>query len=58
MSGDTTTKSPLQGALRDEGRASERVAIRVKEPPPGENIPVSVEPFPVDDSIPTEDYIK
>ena len=27
-------------------------------PPPGENIPISVEPFPVDDSVPTEDEIE
>ena len=26
--------------------------------PPGENIPVSVEPFPVDESVPTEDNIE
>ena len=27
-------------------------------PPPGENIPISVEPVPVEDSVPTEDEIK
>ena len=27
-------------------------------PPPGENIPVSVEPFLVDDLVPTEDEIE
>ena len=27
-------------------------------PPPGENIPISVEPLPVDNSVPTEDEIK
>ena len=27
-------------------------------PPSGTNIPISVEPFPVDDSVPTEDKIK
>ena len=24
-------------------------------PPPGENIPISIKPFPVDDSVPEED---
>ena len=27
-------------------------------PPQGTNIPISVEPFPVDDSVPTEDEIE
>ena len=27
-------------------------------PPPGKNIPISVQPFPVDDSVPTEDEIE
>ena len=27
-------------------------------PPPGENIPISVDPFPVDDLLPTEEDIE
>ena len=37
---------------------AERVELYSYVPPPGENIPVSVEPFPVDDLVPTEDEIK
>ena len=36
---------------------SERVELYSYVPPPGANIPISVEPFPVDDSVPTEDKI-
>ena len=35
-----------------------RVALYRNVPPLGENIPVSVEPFPVDNLVPTEDEIK
>ena len=36
----------------------ERVNLYIYVPPPGENTPVSVEPFPVDDSLLMEDEIK
>ena len=34
---------------------AERVELYIYVLPPGTNIPISVEPFPVDDSVPTED---
>ena len=37
---------------------AEQVELYSYVPPPGTNIPISVEPFPVDDSVPTEDKIK
>ena len=37
---------------------AERVDIYSYVPPQGENIPISVEPFPVDNSVPTEDEIE
>ena len=37
---------------------TERVALYSYVPPPGKNIPISVNPFPVDDLVPTEDKIE
>ena len=37
---------------------TERVELDSYVPPPGKNIPVSVHPFPVDESFPTEDDIE
>ena len=37
---------------------AERVELYSYVPPLGANIPISVEPFPVDDSVPTENEIK
>ena len=37
---------------------AERVNLYSHVPSPGENIPVTVRPVPVDDSVPTEDKIK
>ena len=36
----------------------ERVELYSYVPPPGKNIPISVQPFLVDDSVPTEDEIE
>ena len=36
---------------------AERVEMYIYVLPPGTNIPISVEPFPMDNSIPTEDDI-
>ena len=36
----------------------ERVTLYIYVTPPGENIPISVKPFPVDDSVPEEDDIE
>ena len=37
---------------------AERVELYSYVPPPGNNIPISIQPFPVEDSVPTEDEIK
>ena len=37
---------------------TERVDLYRYVPPPGDNIPVSVEPFLVDDLVPMEDEIE
>ena len=37
---------------------AERVDLYSYVPPTGANIPISVEPFPVDESVPTEDDIE
>ena len=37
---------------------ADQVDLYIYIPPPGDNIPVSVEQFPVDDSVPTEENIK
>ena len=37
---------------------SERVELYIYIPPPGTNIPISVHPFLVDDSVPTEEEIE
>ena len=36
----------------------DQVDLYLHVPPPGENIPVLVDPFPVEDSVPTEDEIE
>ena len=36
---------------------TERLDLYSYIPPPGANIPISVDPFPVDDLVPTEDEI-
>ena len=36
----------------------ERVELYSHVPPPGTNIPIYMQPFPVDDSVPTEDEIE
>ena len=48
--------SPAQVIL--ERITAERVGLYSYVPPPGANIPISVEPFPVDDSEHTEDKIE
>ena len=37
---------------------AERVALNIYVPPPGENIPVAIQPFQVDDSMPKEGEIE
>ena len=37
---------------------AEKVEMYSYVPSPGANIPISVEPFPLDDSVPTEDEIE
>ena len=37
---------------------AERVALYIYVPPPGEKIPIAIQPFQVDDSVPEEGYIE
>ena len=37
---------------------AERVALYSRIPPPGDNIPVTIEPFEVEDGVPTEAKIE
>ena len=46
-------RAPLPARITLERIMSERVDLYSYVPPPGENIPVSVEPFPLDDLVPT-----
>ena len=50
------TLPPSQDTL--ERITAERVYLYIHVPLLGENIPVSVEPLPVKDSVPTEDKIE
>ena len=46
---------PARGTIKRI--TAERVELYSYVPPPGKNIPISVQPFPVDDSVHTEDKI-
>ena len=47
-------RAPPPARVTLERIAAERVELYSYVPPLGANIPISVEPFPVDDSVPTE----
>ena len=49
--------SPPPVRVTHEWITAERVELYSYVPPLGTNIPISVQPFPVDDSVPTEDEI-
>ena len=53
---DECAPPPAQVTLR--WITAERVELYSYFPPPGANIPISVEPSPVDDLVPTEDEIE
>ena len=51
-------RAPLPTQIALERITAERVELYSYVLPPGENIPISVEPFLVDDLVPTKDEIK
>ena len=51
-------RAPPPARITLERITAERVDLYSYVPPPGENTPVSIEPFPVYDSLPTEDNIE
>ena len=50
--------APPPAQLTLERITAERVELYISVPPPGANIPISVKPFLVYDSVPTKDKIK
>ena len=50
-------RAPPPARVTLERITAERVALYSYIPPPGKNIPISVKPFPVEDSVPEEDEI-
>ena len=50
----TANRVPPPALVTLERITSEQVALYCRIPPPGENIPISVKPLLVDDSLPTE----
>ena len=53
--GEPRSADRLGNARADHGGAGGTVQLRLT---PGANIPISVDPFPVDGLVPTEDEIK
>ena len=53
----TVDRAPPPARVTLERITAERVELHSYVPPPGTNIPISVQLFPVDDSVPTEDKI-
>ena len=51
-------RDPPPARVKLERITAERVDLYRYVPPPGSNIPIYVEPFPVEDSVPTEDKIE
>ena len=51
-------RDPPTAGVTLERIMAERVDLYSYVPSPGTNIPISVKPVPVDDSVPTEDEIK
>ena len=49
--------APPTSRVTLERITADRVELYSYVPPPGANIPISVDPFPVNDSVPTEDKI-
>ena len=55
---DAVNRVPPPAQVTLERITADQVDLYRCLPPPGENTPVSVEPFPVEDSVPTEDEVK
>ena len=51
-------RAPPPARVTLERNTAERVELYSYVPPPGTNIPIYVQPFPVDESVPTEDEIE
>ena len=51
-------RAPPPARVTLKQMTTEWVELYKYVPPPGENIPISVETLPVDDLVPTEDEIK
>ena len=51
-------RAPPPTRVTLERITAERVELYIYVPPPGTNIPISVQPFPVDNSVPTEGKIE
>ena len=50
-------RAPPTARVTLERITAEQVDLYCYIPPPGENIPVSVEPFLVEESVPTDDEV-
>ena len=55
---DSVDRDPPLTQVTLKRITAEQVELYSYAPPLGENIPISVEPFPVDDLVPMEDEIK
>ena len=51
-------RAPPPARVTLERITAERVDLYRCVPPPGTNTPISVQPFPLEDSVPTEDKIE
>ena len=51
-------RDPPPARVTLERITADRVELNSYVPPPGTNILISVQPFPVDESVPTEDKIE
>ena len=54
----TFGRSPPPARVTLEWITAERVELYSYVPPPGTNIPISMQPVPVDESVPTENKIE
>ena len=55
---DAVDRAPPPAQVTLRRITAERVALYSYVPPPGENIPISISPFQVDNSVPEEGEIK
>ena len=52
------TRGPPHARATLERITAEQTELYRRVPPPGENIPINVEPTNIDDSVPTEDEVE